>query len=136
MLRRYRLLRLLLLFGGLTALPLWSGCDTTEESGETTFTGFVQAPDPVDPTTLLPVAGATVTVTETGATDLTDADGEFRIDVEADSSGQVFTLVVAASGFAERTLRPEAEVDEVVRLGDVILSTSDGSGGGPVGPSG
>ena len=102
---------------------LWAGCDSLSASGPSTFTGTV-----VDDDSGAPVVGATVGVEEASASTVTDADGAFSLVVDADSTGQPFTLNVAADGYDTSRLFLDARVDETVELAPVRLDPLDDGG--------
>ena len=119
----------------LLLVVLVAGCDVTDESGTATFTGRV-----VSASSGNPIQDATVVVDATGASTATNAEGEFMLDVEVDSSRTVVDLTIFASGYQETTRSVTAFVDQVTPIADIALirqgtgggdGSGDGDSGGP-----
>lgn len=114
-----------------------SGCDSFSRSGPATFAGTV-----VDAETAEPVADALVRVFAAGGaatTTTTDNDGTFALTVEADSTGQPYTLTVNAEDYDVYTATVRADVDDVTSLSVALDPEAGAPGvppGVPTGPSG
>ena len=118
----------------LLLVVLVAGCDTTDDSGVATFSGRV-----VSASTGNAIESATVRVERTGESTTTNAQGEFVLDVEVDSSRAPVDLSVFASGYQEASRSVTAFVDQVTPIPDIALvrlgaGGGDGSGGDGGGP--
>ena len=111
--------------------PMWAACDSLSSSGTATFAGVV-----VDSADALPIEGATVRALGTAATAQTDADGAYTLSVEADESGQAFTITASATGYRSGSVSATATIDETATVPDLILVRSSAAiPGGPSGPA-
>jgi len=112
----------------LLLVVLVAGCDTTDDSGVATFSGRV-----VSASTGSAIESATVRVERTGESTTTNAQGEFMLDVEVDSSRAPVDLTIFASGYQETSRSVTAFVDQVTPIPDIALvrlGTGGGDGGG------
>jgi len=111
--------------------PLWSACDGLSSSGTATFAGLV-----VDSASALPIEGATVRAIGTSATAQTADDGSYQLSVEADESGQTFTITASATGYRTGSVSATATIDETSTVQDLVLVRSSAAiPGEPSGPA-